>query len=98
MPVKTVLQLGDPRLREVAEPVPNASAPEIRGLVADLVDTLAHWRGETGYGRAIAAPQIAAGKRVILLHLPGSDPWPLVNPVITRKSEETRVVWDLCLS
>ena len=98
MAVRTVLQLGDPGLREVAARVADPSAPEIRSLIADLTDTLAYWRASTGYGRGIAAPQIGAGKRVIFLQLPGAEPWPLVNPEITWRSEEKIVVWDACLS
>jgi peptide deformylase len=96
--VRTVLQLGDPGLREVAARVADPTAPEIRDLVQDLADTLAHWRASTGYGRGIAAPQIGAAKRVIFLQLPGAEPWPLVNPEITWRSEEKIVVWDACLS
>jgi peptide deformylase len=66
--------------------------------VQDLADTLAHWRESTGYGRGIAAPQIGTARRVIFLHLPGVEPWPLVNPEITWRSEEKIVVWDACLS
>jgi len=98
MAVRTVLQLGDPRLREVAAQVVDPSSPEISSLVADLADTLAHWRASTGYGRGIAAPQIGSSKRVIFLQLPGAEPWPLVNPEITWSSEEKIVVWDACLS
>jgi peptide deformylase len=44
--VRTVLQLGDPGLREVAVPVVDPCAPEIATLVQDLADTLAQitWR------------------------------------------------------
>ena len=98
MAVRTVLQLGDPGLREVAARVADPTAPEIRDLVQDLADTLAHWRASTGYGRGIAAPQIGAAKRVIFLQLPGAEPWPLVNPEITWRSDEKIVVWDACLS
>jgi len=90
--------LGDPGLREVAARVADPASPEIRMLVQDLADTLAHWRASTGYGRGIAAPQIARARRVIFLQLPGAEPWPLVNPEITWRSEETIVVWDGCLS
>jgi len=96
--VRTILQLGDPGLREVAARVVDSAAPEIRVLVADLADTLAHWRATTGYGRGIAAPQIGVGKRVIFLQLPGAEAWPLVNPEITWRSAEKIVVWDACLS
>jgi peptide deformylase len=98
MAVRTVLQLGDPGLREVAERVENPAAPEIRALVEDLADTLAYWRKTTGYGRGIAAPQIGASLRLIFLRLPGEQPWPIVNPAITERSAEKIVVWDACLS
>ena len=98
MGVRTILQLGDPGLREVCERVANPAAPEIRTMTEDLADTLAHWRASTGYGRGIAAPQIGAGVRVIFLQLPGAEPWPLVNPEIIWRSAEKIVVWDACLS
>jgi peptide deformylase len=98
MAIRTVLQLGDPKLREIAKKVADARAPEIRALVEDLADTLAHWRKTTGYGRGIAAPQLGVGLRVIFLQLPGEKPWPFVNPEITLRSNEKIVVWDACLS
>src|SRR5260370_35671562 len=98
MPVKTVPQLGDPRLREIARPVTDPTAPQIESLVQDLADTLAHWRSTTGYGRGIAAPQLGVSLRVIFLQLPGAEPWPLVNPEIIERSAEKIVVWDACLS
>jgi peptide deformylase len=98
MAIRTVLQLGDPGLREIANRVDDPTAPEIHALVQDLADTLAFWRSTTGYGRAIAAPQIGIALRVIFLKLPGGEPWPFVNPEITERSEEKIVVWDACLS
>lgn len=98
MPIRPILQLGDPRLREVARAVDDPSAPQIRSLIQDLADTLAHWRAKTGYGRGIAAPQLGALQRVIFLELPDLDPWPLINPEIIDRSQEKIVVWDACLS
>jgi peptide deformylase len=98
MAVRTVLQLGDPGLREVAKRVSDPAAAEVRGLIEDLSDTLAYWRKSTGYGRGIAAPQIGGNVRVIFLRLPGEPAWPMVNPEITWRSEEKIVVWDACLS
>ena len=98
MAVREILQLGNPGLREVAHVVAEPCSAEIRELVSDLADTLAHWRARTGYGRGIAAPQIGVAARVIFLQLPGAEPWPLVNPEITRRSDEKIVVWDACLS
>jgi peptide deformylase len=98
MAIRPVLQLGDPQLREVALPVEDPRTSEISTLVTDLADTLRHWRSTTGYGRGIAAPQLGVRRRVIFLQLPGEQPWPLVNPEITERSEERIVVWDACLS
>jgi len=98
MAIRTVLQLGDPRLREVAKRVSDPGAAEIRTLTEDLSDTLAYWRKTTGYGRGIAAPQLGLNLRVIFLSLPGEAAWPLVNPEITWRSAEKIVVWDACLS
>ena len=98
MAIKTILQLGDPRLREKAQPVEKLFAPEIDELVTDLADTLAHWRATTGYGRGIAAPQLGVPLRVIFLQIPGENPRVLINPAILDRSEEKIVVWDACLS
>jgi peptide deformylase len=93
-----VLQLGDPKLREIAARVANPQSPQIAALIKDLADTLAYWRATTGYGRGIAAPQIGVAQSVILLQLPGAQPWPLINPEIIERSAEKVVVWDACLS
>ena len=108
MPIRPVLQLGDPLLRQACAVVEDPASPEIRDLVRDLADTLAHWRSNTGYGRGIAAPQLGVLRRVIFLKLPdagpssadlsSADPWPLINPEIIRRSDEKIVVWDGCLS
>ena len=98
MAIREVLQLGNPKLREIAARVVDPRTEEIRTLVEDLADTLLYWRTSTGYGRAIAAPQIGSSLRVIFLKLPDGEPWPMVNPEITRRSEEKIVVWDACLS
>jgi len=98
MPVRPVLQLGDPLLRLKAVAVEDPSAQEAHDLIRDLADTLAHWRAKTGYGRGIAAPQLGVSQRVIFLKLPGVEPWPLINPEIVERSEEKITVWDACLS
>ena len=98
MPIRPLLQLGDPLLREECTRVADPATPAIANLIADLKDTLAHWRSATGYGRGIAAPQIGVLQRVIFLKLPGEEPWPLINPEIIQRSEEKIIVWDACLS
>jgi peptide deformylase len=98
MAIREVLQLGNPKLRESTVRVADPASEEIRTLVEDLADTLLYWRNATGYGRAIAAPQIGAGVRVIFVQLAIAEPWPLVNPEITWRSNQKIIVWDACLS
>lgn len=98
MAICEVLQLGDPRLREVAHRVANPAAVDVASTVRDMADTLAHWRKTTGYGRAIAAPQLGVRQRIVFMQLPGAEPWPFINPEITAASNEKMVVWDGCLS
>jgi len=98
MPVRSIIQLGNPLLREKCARVVDPARPEVASLVRDLADTLAHSRATTGYGRAIAAPQIGVLQRVIFLKLPDADPWPLINPEIIARSKEKITVWDACLS
>ncbi len=98
MPVRPILQLGDPLLRQKSFSVEDPTAQDVHDLVRDLADTLAHWRATTGYGRGIAAPQLGVLQRVIFLKLSGVEPWPLINPEIIERGQETVVVWDACLS
>ena len=98
MPIRPVLQLGDPLLRERCARVADPTSSKTNEIVCDLADTLAHWRNNTGYGRGIAAPQIGALQRLIFLQLPGAEPWPLINPEIVERSAEEITVWDACLS
>jgi peptide deformylase len=96
MAVRDIVLLGDPRLREVCEEIADPRAPQVLKAIDDLRDTLAQVRSETGYGRAISAPQIGVLSRLIFVHI--DEDWPLLNPSIVAHSEEAMVVWDACLS
>jgi len=96
MPVRDVLQLGNPGLRAVCASVEDPGAPQVTAVLTDMADTLAHCRATTTYGRAISAPQIGAMQRIILVNVDG--PWPLINPEIIERSHDTMIVWDACLS
>ncbi len=98
MPIREVLQLGNPLLREKAVAVEDPTARAVHDLVRDLADTLRQWRSATGYGRGIAAPQLGILRRVIFLQLPGAEPWPFINPEIIERSDDKIIVWDACLS
>jgi peptide deformylase len=94
--IRDVLQLGDPRLREKCAAIDDPRDPSVRELASDLRDTVRDWRRRTGYGRAIAAPQLGVLKRVVVLDAPKE--LVLVNPEIVERSAEKMVVWDCCLS
>ncbi len=96
MAVREILQLGNPRLYEVAEPVTQQEVPELLPVVTDLHDTMIDFRRQYGAGRAIAAPQIGVPKRLVYLHI--DQPVVMFNPVIDQRSDEMIVVWDDCMS
>ena len=96
MPVRELLLLGNPELWKPSSPVINARSRETRELIGDLAATLEDFRGQNGFGRGIAAPQIGVGSRVIFLNV--GESFPLINPSITRASREMMELWDDCFS
>lgn len=67
--IRQIVEIGDPILRRQATPVPRGriAEPAIRYLIVDLLDTLHDFQLRTGYGRGIAAPQIGAAERVVVI-------------------------------
>jgi len=59
--------MGHPVLMREAEPVADPKAPEIRRLIADMVDTMAD-----APGIGLAAPQVHVPKRLVIFHIPES--------------------------
>lgn len=104
MPVREILLLGDPQLWRPSEAVADVRATETREIVADLAATLENFRAGHGFGRAIAAPQIGAHRRILFLNMPAFNgagsfgPTPLINPHIVQASPEMMELWDDCFS
>jgi peptide deformylase len=94
MPRLEVRILGDPVLRQKAEPV-TAITPELRSLIADMFDTM---YAEEGVG--LAAPQVGVSDRVIVVdpHDDETQPFALINPEILDASKETEKNEEGCLS
>ncbi len=83
MAVVKVRKYGDPVLRRRARPV-EAVTPEIRTMIADMVDTM---YDEVGLG--LAAPQIGVSLRLMVVgDEEGRGARALVNPVITEQGGE----------
>src|SRR5262245_48761292 len=96
MPTRQILELGNPVLWRTSSPV--GPAGEARALVADLSDTLAHFRESNGFGRGIAAPQIGVLRRAIFIRVPDGFTGALLDPVIEWVSPEQMELWDDCFS
>jgi peptide deformylase len=96
--------MGHPVLRARAAEVADPTAPEIKQLVADMIETM-----EDANGTGLAAPQVHVPLRVVVFKvagiragdLPDDGPVPLtvlVNPVIEPLGPETELGWEACLS
>ena len=103
MTVRALLRMGDPLLRQLAQPVMDCQAPYLVELVADLQDTM-----EANSGAGLAAPQIGIPLRVVIfggggpnLRYPDAPPVPftvLINPELKPLGEERTLGWEGCLS
>ena len=66
MAILKIARMGHPVLKRIADPVADPTAPEIRRLIADMVDTMAD-----APGIGLAAPQVHVPKRVVVFFVPG---------------------------
>ena len=92
MPVRRILQLGDPVLRSISVPASDAAS-----VLTDLRDTLHQFQATHGFGRGISAIQIGEPVRVIYIEIDGCS-YSLVNPFYEALSAETFSLWDDCFS
>jgi peptide deformylase len=98
MAIRRIRQLGDPILRVRCERVHDPKSPAVRLVADDLRDTLRAARTKYKMGRAMAAPQIGAPVRLVLVEITGKQRWTMVNPEITDVGPEDFLVWDDCFS
>jgi peptide deformylase len=95
MAILEILKYPDPALKQASLPVKNIDGTTVQ-LVNDLLDTM-----YAAPGVGLAAPQVGAFARIIVLDIdhdnPGKTIYKLINPVITRAEGE--IVWEEgCLS
>lgn len=91
-----LLQLGNPLLYEVCEPVLQSELPLVKDWVADLHNVMQEIRAKYNFGRAIAAPQLGIMKRLIYMNI--DKPVVFINPELMDLSDETFELWDDCMS
>ncbi len=104
MTIRPILQIGDPRLREVASPVTAAEAAgdRVKMLVEDLTDTM-----RDAGGAGLAATQIGVPLRVAVIEVNDNPRYPYkpsipltvaINPVIETLDDELVEINEGCLS
>jgi peptide deformylase len=101
MAILKIARMGHPVLRRPAAPVEDPTAPEIRNLVADMLETM-----EDAGGIGLAATQVHVPKRLVLFHVPAEREEDgeataltvLVNPVLEMLGPEQGLAWEGCLS
>ncbi|MBN2238073.1 MAG: peptide deformylase [Bacteroidales bacterium] len=94
--VNDILLLGNPILNQISIPVEKRELNLLVDWVNDLHSAMMNIRAKYDFGRGIAAPQLGISKRLIYLNL--DQPYVLINPKITEKSEELFELWDDCMS
>ena len=99
MAVRRIRLLGDPILRQRCQRVERPASAAVRLVADDLRDTLKAAKKKYGMGRALAAPQVGAPVRVVVVNIDGArQRLTLVNPEITDVGPDDFQVWDDCFS
>ena len=104
MAILKIARMGHPVLLRPCEPVADPGAPEIRRLVADMIETM-----HDAPGVGLAAPQVYQPLRLFVFRVPGGrqtqdpddspmDDTVLINPTVELIGDERAMAWEGCLS
>ncbi len=104
MAILKIARMGHPVLLQKCEPVADPGAPEIRRLVADMIETMLD-----APGVGLAAPQVYQPLRLFVFRVPAGrntqdpddtpmDNTVLINPVVELLGEARAMGWEGCLS
>ena len=104
MAILKIARMGHPVLLQKCEPVKDPGTPEIRRLVADMMETM-----EDAAGAGLAAPQVHVPLRLFVFRVSAArveqDPEDaptgntvLINPEVELLGEERVLGWEGCLS
>ncbi len=103
MAIRPIVEVPDPRLREISKPVAKVDA-EVRALVEDMFDTM-----YAAPGIGLAAIQVGIPQRILVIDLqepasdeegapPVRDPRVFINPEIVEQADEEQPYTEGCLS
>jgi peptide deformylase len=105
MAILKIARMGHPVLLQHCEPVADPTAPEIRRLVADMIETM-----EDASGAGLAAPQVHVPLRLFVFRvnparasgdvedtavIPNAV---VINPEVELLGDDRRLRWEGCLS
>ena len=99
---RPVLKMGNPILKQVADPVEHFDDKQLLDIIQEMIETM-----EAKGGVGIAAPQIGYSLRLIIfgfehnIRYPYEQPVPftiLLNPSYEPIGEEKAEAWEGCLS
>ncbi len=104
MSILKIARMGHPVLLQRAEPVPDPTAPEIRRLVADMIETM-----EDASGAGLAAPQVHMSLRLFVFRVPPGRTTAaegdgemgntvVINPELEFLDDDKVLRWEGCLS
>ena len=104
MAILKIARMGHPVLIRPAEPVADPGAPEVRRLVADMMETMAD-----ANGAGLAAQQVHVPWRLFVFHVPASrssgaaddppsEPKVMINPTVEMIDTTPMLGWEGCLS
>ena len=97
MAILPIIEIPDPRLRQISEPVETFDA-ELQTLIDDMFETM-----YDAPGIGLAAIQVGVPKRLLVIDLQEEgegvkNPRVFINPVFSEQSEEMSVYSEGCLS
>lgn len=104
MAIRKIVRMGHPVLLQRAEPVADPADPEIRRLIADMIETM-----DDAAGAGLAAPQVYVPLRLFVFRVPaprasgapGDEAMAtsvVINPTIETLGEEVATAFEGCLS
>jgi peptide deformylase len=93
MAILKIARMGHPVLLGEADPVEDPTLPEIRRLIADMLETM-----DDAGGIGLAAPQVHVPLRLFVWRGSQGEPAALINPILTPAGEAIEVGWEGCLS